>query len=319
MYIAYRTVNLVHIKGYLIARCHGFGNSRGGLHGQDLFFVPCLHARNLCLFLPVLNDCAAVFALQIKARHCNKVICTYLNIGGLSAFKIKGKLKAVVNLIGRDIGNRAVYTYYFFLYNLQNLVDKVHAPIEYHTAAVGLVAAPVARYSARAVYSRFNVYKFAYLARIYNLLHCKKVNVPPSVLVNGEEFSRFIGGGNHFIKRRNRHFNRLFANNVFALFKRLYNKLLVAIVRHGYYNRVNRRICQYFIVRSVSMYSVFLGKLSFFRVNIVNAGKRGNVARKYLPCVPAALTAVAYNRKILFHKGYHSSIFLILGQSISLR
>ena len=87
----------------------------------------------------------------------------------------------------------------------------------------------------------------------------------------------------------------------------------------GYYNRVNRRICQYFIVRSVSMYSVFLGKLSFFRVNIVNAGKRGNVARKYLPCVPAALTAVAYNRKILFHKGYHSSIFLILGQSISLR
>ena len=195
----------------------------------------------------------------------------------------------------------------------------MHAPVEYHTAAVGLVATPVARYSARAVYSRFNVYKFAYLARIYNLLHCKKVNVPPSVLVNGEEFSRFIGGGNHFIKRRNRHFNRLFANNVFALFKRLYNKLLVAIVRHGYYNRVNRRICQYFIVRSVSMYSVFLGKLSFFRVNIVNAGKRGNVARKYLPCVPAALTAVAYNRKILFHKGYHSSIFLILGQSISLR
>ena len=216
MNVAYRALRFVHVKGNFVARSHCLGYACGGLNGENLFLVPRLHTGYLRVFLPVLNNSTAFLALQIKSRHSDKVICANLYIGGLSAFKIHCKLKAVVYLRVSDVGLGAVNSYYLFPYDLQNLVDKVNAPVKNHTAALCFGTAPVARNTARAVNTGFNVNKLADFTRLHNFLHCKIVNIPPSVLVNGEKLTRFIGGSGHFVKSGDRHLDRLFADDIFA-------------------------------------------------------------------------------------------------------
>ena len=89
---------------------------------------------------------------------------------------------------------------YLFGNKQKHLVDKMHAPVKYHTAAVRLVAAPVTRYTARTVYARLYVYDIADASACDYLLNAEIVNVPAPVLMYGENFACLFGCSYHAVE-----------------------------------------------------------------------------------------------------------------------
>ena len=94
---------------------------------------------------PVIDLGGAASAGHVKARQADKVRCADLNACVKTALKVEVELEAVVHFIvgyvlksAEDAFNPAVVNY------AEHLVDEMDAPVIKHSAAVLLVASPVA-------------------------------------------------------------------------------------------------------------------------------------------------------------------------------
>ena len=132
-------------------------------------------------------------------------------------------------------------------------------------------------------------------ARTDYLLYRTEINVPASVLVNGENLAGGLCGGAHTVKLGNRQSNRLFANNVMSACKAVYHKGLVNVVGGSHNNDVNRFVGKNCFVIFINEDAVCPGGLTSYLFNIVGACKGANVAFQYLGTMPGSLSAVAYN------------------------
>ena len=67
----------------------------------------------------------------------------------------------------------------------------------------------------------------------------KVILVPPAVLVNGKHAPRFLRRGDHFLKLRRVHGDRLFAHHVFSGTQAGNHELLMKIVGRGDRDKVD--------------------------------------------------------------------------------
>ena len=127
----------------------------------------------------------------------------------------------------------------------QHLVEQMNSPVEDHAAAVFLFLPPAGWNAPRALNARFNPEDPSELIFIDEFFHGQIIFIPASVLVNGKQLSRSVSRRRHLIKRRHRHFDRLFTYDVFARLKRLYDKLLMVVVRNSYNDRFHGAVRQF--------------------------------------------------------------------------
>ena len=143
MHRANRALKLVGVNRYVITGRHRLGYACRRLHGENLLLAPGFKTVNPTILLPVLYKSRSLLCLHIKPRQRKEVICTDLNGGALAALKAEMQMEAVVNLIGGYIVKLAINRANSLGNKLKHLVYKVNAPVKHHSAALGLVTAPV--------------------------------------------------------------------------------------------------------------------------------------------------------------------------------
>ena len=77
-------------------------------------------------------------------------------------------------------------------------------------------------------------------------------------------------------------------------------------VGRGNHDGLHLFVRQHRLQGGIGKHAVPLGRFVFRFVYVVNAGKRGDIASKYLPGVPTALSAIAYDRERSFLHDDHS-------------
>ena len=105
--------------------------------------MPCLAVNNLSFFAPVGNNCRALLTLQIETGKGDKVISANFNICSFTVDKAEIEFKSVINLIGGYVGSVAGNGVNLTCDKEQHLVDKMHTPVKYHTAAIRLMTTPI--------------------------------------------------------------------------------------------------------------------------------------------------------------------------------
>ena len=214
------------------------------------------------LMLPVGDQGRTLFRLHIEPGQGNKVIGAQLHMGSGAVLKVQFQLKAVIHLIIGDVGTGAVQPDDLLLKDLQDLVNKVDAPVQDHTAAVLLLPAPVAGDTPGAVDTGLKIQNLSDLTAGSQLLHCQKIHIPAAVVVNGEKLACLFAGSNHPVYGSNAHFHGLFADHMLACFQCGNNQRFMEIIGRCDHHRIHLGICQQLLVGSIHMDPVGCSSIS---------------------------------------------------------
>ena len=160
----------------------------------------------------------------------DEVVCRYFNVSGKTV-RHRERKSEVVFYIG------VVYRIHFAVYaghtgiaHVKNLIDKMHSPVEHHSAAQLLYASPALGHAARAFDPRFDNVRLADKSGFDRTPHEYKILVYTAVLIYREYLPAFFCNSHHVDKLFGRHCRRLFAKYMLAVAQCILDYLRMTVV-----------------------------------------------------------------------------------------